>query len=185
MDKELLEAYLPEDRGAPMVRLNMVASLDGAAWLDGRSGPLGGAKDQELMELLRMMADVVMVGANTVRIEGYKGNLISDESREWRIANGLSAKPIFEIVHLKEVAEVVRRHAGRHILCEGGPHIFGALAGLDTIDEVCLTIGSLLAGPGPGRITAGPPHPPRRMQMVHAIPMDQLLFLRYQSSVIT
>jgi riboflavin biosynthesis pyrimidine reductase len=184
MDLKLLAAYLPEDRGAPMVRLNMVASLDGAVTLEGRSGPLGGSKDQELMGLLRMMADVIMVGANTVRIEGYRGSLISDEAREWRVSNGLSPDPIFEIAHLKDVPNILAKHADRHILCEGGPHIFGALAALDAIEELCLTIGPLLAGPGPGRITAGAPHPPRQMRMVHAFSVDELLFLRYRSTVI-
>ncbi|WP_117211629.1 dihydrofolate reductase family protein [Allorhizocola rhizosphaerae] len=183
MDTELLAAYLPEDRGAPMVRLNMVTSLDGAVTLDGRSGPLGGPKDQELMGLLRMMADVVMVGANTVRVEGYRGSLISDEARAWRVQNGLPPDPIFEIAHLRDVPDLLAKHARKHLLCEGGPHIFGALAGLDAIDELCLTIGPMLVGPGAGRITAGAPHPPRRMRMMHAISVDQLLFLRYRSSV--
>lgn len=184
MDQKLFEAYLPEDRGAPMVRLNMVTSLDGAVTLEGRSGPLGGPKDQELMGLLRMMADVIMVGANTVRIEGYQGSLIPDEAREWRVAHGLPPEPIFVVAHLKDVPDLVREHARRHVLCEGGPHIFGALAGIDAIDELCLTIGPLLVGPGPGRITAGLTHPPRQMRMMHAISVDQLLFLRYRSTVI-
>lgn len=183
MDEELLAAYLPEDRGAPMMRLNMVASLDGAAWVDGHSGGLGGPKDQELMWLLRMMADVIMVGANTVRIEGYQGSLIPDEAREWRITQGLTPEPIFVVAHLRDVPDLVREHAHRHVLCEGGPHIFGALAGLDAIDELCLTIGPLLVGPGPGRITAGLTHLPRQMRMMHAISVDQLLFLRYRSTV--
>ena len=45
------------------------------------------------------------------------------------------------------------------ILCEGGPHLFGALTAADLVDEVCLTVAPLLAGAGPGRITAGDPEP--------------------------
>jgi riboflavin biosynthesis pyrimidine reductase len=53
------------------VRMNFVSSIDGAATRDGLSGGLGGPADQRLFELLRRAADVVMVGAGTVRAEGY------------------------------------------------------------------------------------------------------------------
>jgi riboflavin biosynthesis pyrimidine reductase len=66
-----------------------------------------------------------------------------------------------------------------HILCEGGPHLFGSLAELDRIDELCLTMGPVLAGGGETRITAGHVHPVRRMRLLHAIPDGDLLFLRY------
>ncbi|MFB4308975.1 pyrimidine reductase family protein [Actinomadura sp. GTD37] len=57
--------------GATWVRANMVASLDGAAQRDERSGGLGNAADRRLFLLLRGLADVVVVGAGTVRAEGY------------------------------------------------------------------------------------------------------------------
>lgn len=180
---ELLEHYAPEDRSRGMLRLNMITSLDGAATLGGRSGPLGGAADQAVMRLLRKLADVIIVGASTVRIEGYQGDLISREDKDWRVAQGLSPHPLFEVAHLSGLPELVRRHAGAQILCEGGPHIFGALAAMDAIDELCLTVGPVLAGPGAGRITAGLPHPLRPMRLIHAIPVDDLVFLRYQAIV--
>jgi riboflavin biosynthesis pyrimidine reductase len=62
---------LPAAEGRPAVRLNMVASADGATAVDGRSGALGGAADRRLFLLLRTLADVVLVGAGTVRAEGY------------------------------------------------------------------------------------------------------------------
>jgi len=61
-------AYPP---GATWMRANMVASLDGAAQRDERSGGLGNPADQHLFLLLRGLADVVIVGAGTVRAEGY------------------------------------------------------------------------------------------------------------------
>jgi riboflavin biosynthesis pyrimidine reductase len=51
--------------------MNFVSSLDGAATRDGLSGGLGGPADRRLFDLLRRAADVVMVGAGTVRSEGY------------------------------------------------------------------------------------------------------------------
>lgn len=56
---------------APWLRANMVASADGAAWRAGRTGPLGGEADRRLLSMLRALADVVVVGAGTVRVEGY------------------------------------------------------------------------------------------------------------------
>lgn len=186
-DEELIAAYAPRDRGVSMVRLNMVSSLDGSATLEGRSGTLGGPADQAMMIRLRMLADVVLVGANTVRVEGYQGNLIDDRASRWRVEHGLSPHPRLAVATRKGgvlVEDLLRefREEGLQVLCEGGPHIFGVLAGLDAIDELCLTIGPLLAGPGAGRITAGAPHPPRRMSLLHAFEIDNLLFLRYARS---
>jgi riboflavin biosynthesis pyrimidine reductase len=49
----------------------MIASLDGAVVVDGRSGPLGNSTDREVLLSLRELADVVLVGAGTARGEGY------------------------------------------------------------------------------------------------------------------
>lgn len=69
-DVDLAAAYAyPADR--PWLRANMIASLDGSAWWGGRAGPLGDERDRELLQLLRGLADVVLVGAGTVRVERY------------------------------------------------------------------------------------------------------------------
>jgi riboflavin biosynthesis pyrimidine reductase len=41
------------------------------------------------------------------------------------------------------------------VLCEGGPHLFGDLAAAGLVDELCLTLSPVLAGPGASRIMAG------------------------------
>lgn len=53
------------------VRANMVASVDGAATLAGTSGGLSPPADRRVFELLRGLADLIVVGAGTVRAEGY------------------------------------------------------------------------------------------------------------------
>lgn len=69
-DADLVAAYAyPADR--PWLRANMISSLDGAAWWGDRTGPLGDEGDRRLFQLLRGLADVVIVGAGTVRVEGY------------------------------------------------------------------------------------------------------------------
>jgi len=57
--------------GRPWLVANMVTSIDGAATLDGRSGGLGGDDDKVIFAALRAQADVILVGAQTVRDEGY------------------------------------------------------------------------------------------------------------------
>ncbi|MFG2089698.1 MULTISPECIES: pyrimidine reductase family protein [unclassified Spirillospora] len=69
-DADLRERYAYPPEGL-WLRANMVASLDGAAQRDERSGGLGNPADRHLFLLLRGLADVVIVGANTVRAEGY------------------------------------------------------------------------------------------------------------------
>jgi riboflavin biosynthesis pyrimidine reductase len=72
-DDEFLAArYAYPDSDAPWVRANMVASADGAAELEGRSGGLGSAADRRLFQVLRSLADVVLVGSGTARAEKYK-----------------------------------------------------------------------------------------------------------------
>jgi riboflavin biosynthesis pyrimidine reductase len=60
------------------VRANMIFSLDGAASLHGRAGPLSGPVDQQLFLALRAYADVVLVGAGTARAENYGPVRLSD-----------------------------------------------------------------------------------------------------------
>ena len=66
-----LYAY-PAGHAAPWLRATMVASADGAAALDGRSGGLSGDADRLVFSVLRSLADVILVGAGTARAERYR-----------------------------------------------------------------------------------------------------------------
>jgi riboflavin biosynthesis pyrimidine reductase len=66
-----LYAYPGGEPGRPWVRANMVASIDGAVEVAGRSGGLGGPADRRLFGVLRSLADVILVGAGTARAEHY------------------------------------------------------------------------------------------------------------------
>jgi riboflavin biosynthesis pyrimidine reductase len=70
--QEVAEAYAyPAGRGT-WLRANMVTTLDGAAQHDGRSRTISSATDMRIFGVLRGIADVVVVGAETVRQEGYR-----------------------------------------------------------------------------------------------------------------
>ncbi len=63
-----LFAWPPE----PAVRLSLIGSLDGAATIAGRSGPLSSPADRAVFSYLRQSADAVIVGAATARAERYR-----------------------------------------------------------------------------------------------------------------
>jgi len=95
-DEALLVRYTPPV--VPWFRMNFVESLDGAATRAGRSGGLGGDGDRRVFELLRRWADVVLVGAGTVRGEGYGAMRLDDDAAAWRVEHGLAAQPVLAIV---------------------------------------------------------------------------------------
>jgi len=97
-DEQLLQWYSELPQPGPWVRFNFVTSLDGAATLEGRSGALGNAVDQHVFQLLRRLADVIVVGAGTIRAEGYSGDLLGEEARHWRVQHGKPDHPAFAIV---------------------------------------------------------------------------------------
>ncbi len=226
---DLLAAYAPPEGWPRHVRVNFVASADGASSVDGLSGGLSSPADKRVFHLLRDLADVILVGAGTARAEGYSYPPYGADRRARRRALGLAELPTFAVVSgrldldqtsrlfagapvrtlvltsaaappekraaLEPVAELVvagDRHvdlaAGldaladrglRRILCEGGPTVLGGLVAAGLLDELCLTVAPLLAGPGPGRITAGAGHGPRPLRLGHVLTEDGALFLRY------
>lgn len=96
-DAQLAELYAyPAER--PWVRANFIASLDGAATLGGTTAQLGGPTDRALFNLLRDLADIVVVGAGTVRIENYAGARPNVTQRQRRQARGQDEVPPLAIV---------------------------------------------------------------------------------------
>lgn len=72
------------------VRCNMVTSLDGAATgADGRSGSINNEADHVVFDLLRALSHVVVVGAGTIRTEGYPPLSVDDSLIDARRGLGL------------------------------------------------------------------------------------------------
>ncbi|MEV0426224.1 pyrimidine reductase family protein [Micromonospora sp. NPDC050495] len=225
-DPELAALYGRATR--PHLRVNFVASADGAVTVDGYSAGLSGEPDKRVFGLLRMLCDGLVVAAGTLRHEGYRALRLSEPRRAWRAERGLAGYPTLVVVSgsldldpaqacfadapvrplvlthaaaepppgLTDVADLVRCGAERvdlaagltelrrrglgQLLCEGGPHLFGALTAADLVDELCLTVAPLLAGAGPGRITAGAGSAPRHLPLRHVLSAgDGVLMLRY------
>ncbi len=59
-----------------------------------------------------------------------------------------------ETVDPKAALDALAARGHRRILTEGGPHLLGEFVKAGVLDELCLTVSPLLAGPGPGRIIA-------------------------------
>jgi riboflavin biosynthesis pyrimidine reductase len=168
-----LRELAPADR--PAVALNMIASLDGRIALAGRAGPLANRADHELFHAMRDAADAVLVGAGTVRAEGYGAmeQLAVVVSNSLRLAPdlGLLRAPGNRVVVVTEsdaelppcpadvsylrispmdLGDALRRlraeHGVRAVICEGGAHLNAALLPAGLVDELHLVISPLIAG---------------------------------------
>jgi riboflavin biosynthesis pyrimidine reductase len=86
----------PPDR--PFVLVNMIATADGRASVAGRTAAIGNRADYELFHALRARADAVMVGAETVRVEGYGRMIVDPEARARREAAGMDGDALAVLV---------------------------------------------------------------------------------------
>jgi riboflavin biosynthesis pyrimidine reductase len=84
-------------------------------------------------------------------------------------------------VDLKAAVAALAERGYRHLLAEGGPHVLGQFIEAGLLDELCLTIGPLLAGPGAGRIVAGdgPAAAAVPMTLAHVLEDDGFMLCRY------
>jgi riboflavin-specific deaminase-like protein len=84
--------------GRPYLVLNMVATADGKATIEGRTGALGNEADRVVFHHLRSQVDAVLVGAGTVRVERY-GRIVKHPAlREKRVREGLDPDPLALVV---------------------------------------------------------------------------------------
>lgn len=87
----------PADR--EWVRAMMLHSLDGAvAGADGRSGSLSSPTDRSVLLEVRRLAEAVVIGAQTMRVERYRPMLAKPELADERAALGIATAPVLVIV---------------------------------------------------------------------------------------
>jgi riboflavin biosynthesis pyrimidine reductase len=120
-DAALAELYAYPGLGAPpahWLRANMVASLDGAATVAGRSGGLSGEADVQVFAMLRALADVILVGAGTVRAEGYGPVRPESEGLRWAwLRDGRAPSPPIAVV-----TRALDLDLGSPLLADAPPH---------------------------------------------------------------
>jgi riboflavin biosynthesis pyrimidine reductase len=94
-EESLVELYRHD---GPVLRMNFVTSVDGAVEVAGYSEGLQTPADQRVFALLRMFADGLMVGAGTLRHEGYGAVRLDGKRRAWRAEHGLDPYPRLVVV---------------------------------------------------------------------------------------
>lgn len=170
----------------PWIGVCMVTGLDGAIAVDGRSFGLSSPNDQRVLRTLEDCADMIVVGAGTVRDEAYGQPRRSDqrigvvtqrcaldfESDLFRSGTAFIICPVdapeVPVDSLRagvgsvDLAAAMTRLGEvapepRFVLAEGGSVLNGALATADLIDELNLTISPRLTGGDAARLTAQAP----------------------------
>lgn len=137
------------------VRANLVANRSGAtAGPSGTSTDLTNREDRELLRLIRQDCDALIVGASSIRAEGWhlpprghthvlsRGSALPwdscpDTSRvtEW-LGQAGETLPML----LTRVVAHLATTGSSSILCEGGLATVRALAEARLLDELCLTV---------------------------------------------
>lgn len=201
--RECYDAPRPRPADRPWVALCMVAGLDGSTVVDRTSRGLSNATDQEVLLTLRSFADVILVGAATVREEGYgpprrEGQRIGVVSRSGSLdfdaplftsgkgfvvlptdAPPVSVPSVRAGLGSVDIAAALAQLDAQVVQAEGGSTLNGLLAAADCIDELNLTVSPQLNGGDGPRLTSGAPSLSHRMQLAHVLEDDGFLFTRY------
>lgn len=203
--REAYDVPRPKPPGRPWVAVCMVASLDGSIVSDHRSGGLSSDADRLVLSTLRSLADLVLVGASTVRIEGYgpprkAGQRVGVVSRSGDVdlstplftsGAGFLVVPVdapqlpVDTVRAGhgevDLAAALAQLDVGFVQAEGGATINGALAAADLVDELNLTISPQMVGGDGPRVTAHAPAMARAMRLCHVLEHDGFLFTRWVS----
>ena len=201
--REAYDVERPSPTDRPWLGVCMVASIDGSTVVDSNSRGLSSKVDQEVLLTLRSLADVLIVGAATVRVEGYgpprkRGQRVGVVSRRGDVdaTSALFTSGAGFLILPDDAppttVEAVRAGRGSvdlaaalsqvdadFVQAEGGALLNGALAEADLIDELNLTISPVLAGGDGPRVTGGVAQLARRMRLAHVLEDDSFLFTRY------
>ena len=201
-----IEAYKvdrPRPAGRPWVGMCMVASIDGSTVMTGNSAALSSAADRSVLLALRAAADNILVGAGTVRAEGYgvpskAGQRVAVVSHTGQLdfttdlfTSGAgyvvvpSEAPELPVETLRAgTSEVDMQLALQAMSCyflqlEGGALLNASMTAADLVDEINLTISPQIIGGNGPRLTTNAPELAQRFQLQHVLEDEGFLFLRY------
>lgn len=122
-------------------RLNMVISTDGgSAGHDGTSHTITSDHDRQLVRAIRNHADVVVLGAASIRAEGWfmpaHGDLFV-VTRSPELPEGCPDPQRTHVAQLENLAMLTSEYD--HVLCEGGATLASSMIVAGLIDELLLT----------------------------------------------
>ena len=133
-DTALYAAYAPPRE--PWLRANMVTTLDGSATgADGRSGGINTEADHIVFELLRAQSHAVVVGAGTLRDEGYSSLSVDERWRALRQGDGLA--PTLPLVAVSNRGHVPPQLAG----VDDGTVLLATAASAPGLDDARSSLG--------------------------------------------
>ena len=165
--------------------MSMITSADGASSIGGTSAALGGDADRAVFLHLRSMADGILVGAQTVRMETYSPltgrrrlAIFSKTGELGANTSALLASPNTTIVN-GDVREVCRSLDGDVWILEGGPSLNAQMLAADCVDEVCLTLAPRFAAGESPRIVFGEDAVHFAWSLAFIAHSDGFTFLRY------
>ncbi|MFI5953551.1 pyrimidine reductase family protein [Cryptosporangium sp. NPDC051539] len=98
LDDAALEQLYATDRSVPRLRMNFVASADGAVSVNGLSAGLQSPADNQVFKLLRGWCDGLVVAAGTALAEDYGPVTLDASRRARREAAGLAPVPTLVVV---------------------------------------------------------------------------------------
>jgi len=180
---DLADRRRHEDR--PWIVMSMISTADGAVSLEGNSALLGGPTDREIFLHLHRAGDSVLVGAETVRQDGYNPLpahqvlvVVSESGDLGRNSTALLAAGNTRIVD-GDVRDIVRDLPGRVCVLEGGPNLNAQMLAADLVDEICLTIAPRFVSGTSERIAHGPLALREPWRLAHIGTDDGFVFLRY------
>jgi len=175
----------PERSGRPWIVMSMISTADGAVSLEGNSAQLGGPVDREIFLHLHRNGDSVLVGAETVRQDGYSPLpahqvlvVVSESGDLGRNASALTASGNTRVV-AGDVRDIVGDLPGKLCVLEGGPMLNAQMLAADLVDEICLTIAPRFVSGTSPRISTGPLALREPWTLAHIGTDDGFLFLRY------
>lgn len=175
----------------PWVGMCMVTSIDGSTVVNGNSLALSGPADREVLLALRRRADVVMVGAGTVRDEGYgkpskPGQRVAVVTRSGNVdtttdlfASGAGYLVSPAVHGHVDLFAAVAAMEGSYVQLEGGAHLNASMCESNLVDEINLTISPNVVGGDAPRLTHGARNLLQRFSLHHVLEDDGFLFLRY------
>jgi len=192
------------------VELCMITTPDGVTDVNGRSGPLGSDTDREVLLTLRDNADVVLVGAGTVRAEHYGAPkrsplpiVVVSKSCDfdwdstlfasgWGMVATTATAPAVPVrsfragdddVDLGAIIQALRDELDARVIhVEGGPTLNAALLQAGLVDAINLTIAPHIGSGGTTMTSPFVRHEfhNQRFHLAQLCRDENYLFVRYE-----